>query len=222
MIAQLPTPMEGHLINMRNNLMREREMERWGLWNQCSGVDVWTFICDIKARCCGQYCVKWTPDGPFWFFFHKKWPSFRAGNRVWTVWKRSDVSGTNGLDGLDGLETVWCVWNHARSFGNSILIIFLFLKISIGRLLPELVFRGWKSGLDGLETVWGVWNQAKISGNSILNTFLFWKMSIRRRVPELVPDRTKKQLVKGGGRGGHFPIVKKCLFLMLDHESENY
>ena len=34
-----------------------------------------------------------------------------------------------------------------------ILIIFLFLKISIGRLLPELVFRGWKSGLDGLETV---------------------------------------------------------------------
>merc|ERR550519_1002989 len=28
MIAQLPTPMEGHLINMRNNLMRERELER--------------------------------------------------------------------------------------------------------------------------------------------------------------------------------------------------
>ena len=130
-------------------------------------------------------------------------------NRVWTVWKRSDVSGTNGLDGLDGLETVWCVWNHARSFGNSILIIFLFLKISIGRLLPELVFRGWKSGLDGLETVWGVWNQAKISGNSILNTFLFWKMSIRRRVPELVSDRTKKQLIKGGGGGGPFFYCKK-------------
>jgi len=27
MIAQLPTPMEGHIINMRNNLMRERELE---------------------------------------------------------------------------------------------------------------------------------------------------------------------------------------------------
>ena len=27
MIAQLPTPMEGHIINMRNNLLRERELE---------------------------------------------------------------------------------------------------------------------------------------------------------------------------------------------------
>ena len=31
MISQLPTPMEGHLINMRNNLLKERELEleRW-------------------------------------------------------------------------------------------------------------------------------------------------------------------------------------------------
>ena len=31
MISQLPTPMEGHLINMRNNLRKERELEleRW-------------------------------------------------------------------------------------------------------------------------------------------------------------------------------------------------
>ena len=27
MISQLPTPMEGHLINMRNNLLKERELE---------------------------------------------------------------------------------------------------------------------------------------------------------------------------------------------------
>ena len=102
------------------------------------------------------------------------------------------------------LETVWCVWNHARSFGNSILIIFLFLKISIGRLVPELVFRGWKSGLDGLETVWGVWNQARSFGNSILNIFLFWKISIRRLVPELF-SAGKKTPHEGGGEGG--PII---------------
>ena len=72
--------------------------------------------------------------------------------------------------GLDGLETVWGVWNQARSFGNSILIIFLFLKISIGRLVPELV---WLDGLDGLETVCGVWSQARSFGNSILIIFLF-------------------------------------------------
>ena len=90
---------------------------------------------------------------------------------------------TIGKLGLDGLDTVWGVWNQARNSGNSILIIFLFLKISIGRLVPELVFRGWKSGLDGLETVWGVWNQVKISGNSILNTFLFWKMFYCKQIP---------------------------------------
>ena len=27
MVAQLPTPMEGHLVNMRNNLLKERELE---------------------------------------------------------------------------------------------------------------------------------------------------------------------------------------------------
>ena len=131
-------------------------------------------------------------------------------NRVWTVWKRSDVSGTNGLDGLDGLETVWCVWNHARSFGNSILIIFLFLKISIWRLLPELVFRGWKSGLDGLETVWGVWNQAKIYGNSILNIFLFWKISIRRLVPEFIFSHKKTPHEGGGGPFSYCKKIPNC------------
>ena len=51
--------------------------------------------------------------------------------------------------GLDGLETVWGVWNQARSFGNSILNIFLFWKISIRRLVPELVFSGKKTPHQG-------------------------------------------------------------------------
>ena len=169
-------------------------------------VELWTAQCTLLmllfSRCLepGQKFRIFNSDH---FTFLKNFNP-TSGSRVsifgqkYQIAPKNSSSGRSG-NGLDGLETVWCVWNHARSFGNSILIIFLFLKISIGRLLPELVFRGWKSGLDGLETVWGVWNQAKISGNSILNIFLFWKMSIRRLVPELVSNRTKKHLMKGGG-----------------------
>ena len=79
----------------------------------------------------------------------------------------------------------------------------------------SIVLWGWKLGLDGLETVWGVWNQARSFGNSILNILLFWKISIRRLVPKLYFSRVsirshQKTPHEGGGRGGHFPIVKKC------------
>ena len=39
---------------------------------------------------------------------------------------------------FDALNMVWGVWNQARTFGNSILIIFLFLKTSNGRPEPKL------------------------------------------------------------------------------------
>ena len=93
-----------------------------------------------------------------WFTIGKGRPAvvfapFGRGLRVIGGWRETyfwDVCSTvlwGWKLGLDGLETVWGVWNQARSFGFSILIILLFWKISIRRLVPELVLNRTKKHL---------------------------------------------------------------------------
>ena len=125
-----------------------------------------------------------------------------AGNWVWTVWKRYEVSGTRP-------EIFFAPFGRGLRVNGGWRETYFWDVCSI-------VLWGWKLGLDGLETVWGVWNQARSFGNSILNILLFWKISIRRLVPKLyfsrISSRSHQKTAHegGGGGGGHFPIVKKC------------
>ena len=113
-------------------------------------------------------CLK--PGQNFRKFNSDHFPFFKNLNP--TSGSKVSVAGRSGRSG-NGLRCL----EPCQKFRKTILIIFLFLKISIGRLVPELVFLWLEIGSgrsgNGLEMVCGVWNQARNSENSILIIFLF-------------------------------------------------